>query len=214
MVCVLKDITQRTSIMSDIVTHCGCWTLIRFGTWYIYNTVAFLEEIRFICSTYTWWSRDEIKQRNICGWDYQDAEYIVPLFPMAQWVNSPSAVQETWETRIWSLGQKIPWRRKWQLTSLFSPEKSCGQRSLAVYGPKDDKVRHDWMMVQACTMNEWSHWRFLQVRILDFWIQCILLRWCKLLCSHKGIIKSRSDEQTDKFPLLGSVRTELRGGVD
>ena len=108
MVCVLKDITQRTSIMSDIVTHCGCWTLIRFGTWYIYNTVAFLEEIRFICSTYTWWSRDEIKQRNICGWDYQDVEYVVPLFPMAQWVNSPSAVQETWETRIWSLGQKDP----------------------------------------------------------------------------------------------------------
>ena len=103
-----KDITQRTSVISAIVTHCGCWTLIRFGTWYICNTVVFLKEIRFICSTYTWWSRGEVKQRNVCGCDYQDVKYIIPLFPMAQWVNSPSTMQEIWETRIWSLGQKDP----------------------------------------------------------------------------------------------------------
>ena len=30
---------------------------------------------------------------------------------------------------------KIPWRRKWQPTPVFSPEESCGQRSLAVYRP-------------------------------------------------------------------------------
>ena len=70
-------------------------------------------------------------------------------------------------------------------------------------------------MVQAwCTINERSHWWFLQVRILDFWIQCIFLRWCRLLCSHKGKIKSRSGEQIDKFPLLGSVRTERRSRLE
>ena len=28
---------------------------------------------------------------------------------------------------------RIPWRRRWQLTSVFLPEKSCGQRSLVGY---------------------------------------------------------------------------------
>ena len=33
------------------------------------------------------------------------------------------------------LGWKIPWRRKWQLTPVFWPGKSHGQRSLAGYCP-------------------------------------------------------------------------------
>ena len=31
---------------------------------------------------------------------------------------------------------KIPWRRKWQLTLVFSPGKSHGQKSLAGYSPR------------------------------------------------------------------------------
>ena len=31
--------------------------------------------------------------------------------------------------------RKIPWRRKWQPTSVFLPGKSHGQRSLAGYSP-------------------------------------------------------------------------------
>ena len=39
---------------------------------------------------------------------------------------------------------KIPWRRKWQLTPVFLPEKSHGQRSLADYSPwGSQRVRHD-----------------------------------------------------------------------
>ena len=34
---------------------------------------------------------------------------------------------------------KIPWRRKWQPTPVFLPEKSHGQRSLASYSPWDLK---------------------------------------------------------------------------
>ena len=30
---------------------------------------------------------------------------------------------------------KIPWRRKWQLTSIFLPEKFYGYRNLAGYSP-------------------------------------------------------------------------------
>ena len=37
-------------------------------------------------------------------------------------------MQETWEG-------KIPWRREWQHTPVFLPEKSHGQRRLVGYGP-------------------------------------------------------------------------------
>ena len=35
--------------------------------------------------------------------------------------------------------RKIPWRRKWQPTPVFSPGKSHGQRILAGYSPQDHK---------------------------------------------------------------------------
>jgi len=35
--------------------------------------------------------------------------------------------------------RKIPWRRKWQPTPVFLPEKSHGQKSLAGYSPWDRK---------------------------------------------------------------------------
>jgi len=34
------------------------------------------------------------------------------------------------ETQVQSLGWKIPWRRAWQLTPMFLPGESHGQRSL------------------------------------------------------------------------------------
>ena len=34
---------------------------------------------------------------------------------------------------------KIPWRRKWQLTPVFLPGESHGQRSLVGYGPESGK---------------------------------------------------------------------------
>ena len=45
-------------------------------------------------------------------------------------------MQETW---VQALGQKIPWRRKWQPTPVFLPEKSHGQRTLAGYSPGGQK---------------------------------------------------------------------------
>ena len=45
-------------------------------------------------------------------------------------------MRETW---VQSLGQKIPWRRKWQLTPGFLPGESPGQRSLVGYSPWDRK---------------------------------------------------------------------------
>ena len=47
-------------------------------------------------------------------------------------VRNLSAMQET---RFNPWVRKIPWRRKWQPTPVFLPEKSHGQRSLAGYSP-------------------------------------------------------------------------------
>jgi len=58
---------------------------------------------------------------------------------MAQQVKKLPAMQETPETWIWSLGWKIPWRRKWQPTLIFLPEKSHENRRLVGYSPKGHK---------------------------------------------------------------------------
>ena len=46
------------------------------------------------------------------------------------------AIQETQETRFSLWIEKIPCRRKWQPTPVFSPGESHGQRSLAGYSPE------------------------------------------------------------------------------
>ena len=59
---------------------------------------------------------------------------------LAQWLRTCLPKQETQKTRVQSLCQEDTWRRKWQLTPVFSPEKSQRQRSLAGYstwGPKE-----------------------------------------------------------------------------
>ena len=43
--------------------------------------------------------------------------------------------QETQELWVPSLGWEDPWRRKWQATPEFLPEKSHGQKSLMGYSP-------------------------------------------------------------------------------
>ena len=56
-------------------------------------------------------------------------------------VKNRSAVQETW---VRSLGQEIPWRKKWKPTPVFLPGKSHGQRSLVGYSPLGhQRLRHD-----------------------------------------------------------------------
>ena len=50
-------------------------------------------------------------------------------FPSGSAVRNLPAMQETQEIQIQSLGRKIPQRREWQPTPVFSPEKSQGQSS-------------------------------------------------------------------------------------
>ena len=49
-------------------------------------------------------------------------------FPGGWAAKNPLDKQETQEMRVWSLGQKIPWRKKWQPTPVFLPGESHRQR--------------------------------------------------------------------------------------
>ena len=55
-----------------------------------------------------------------------------------------SQVVQWWRICLWAMGfnpwvRKFPWRRKWQPTPVFLPEKSHGQRSLTGYSPRGCK---------------------------------------------------------------------------
>ena len=67
--------------------------------------------------------------------------------------------------------RKIPWRRKWQPTPVFLPEKSHGQRSLVatVHGVVKDRTRlSDWVCPRILfdSRNN-SMWWFCQLRFND-----------------------------------------------
>ena len=102
--------------------------------------------------------------------------------PVAQVVKNLPAMQET---RVPSLGQEDPWRRKWQPTLVFLPGESHGQRSLLGYSPWGRKrVRHDWSdLAWACVDVRWEQnplnfkgildqiFFSLQVEYYDLWTQ-------------------------------------------
>ena len=56
-----------------------------------------------------------------------------------RWLNSKESTCQCWRCRFNSWVNKIPWRRKWQSTSVFLPEKRHGQRRLVGYRPRGRK---------------------------------------------------------------------------
>ena len=51
--------------------------------------------------------------------------------------------------------RKIPWRRKWQPTPVFLPEKFHGEGSPEGYSSWDHRIRHNWV-----TNAHQSSWHF------------------------------------------------------
>ena len=80
-------------------------------------------------------------------------------FAMAKQVKNPLTMQETQEMRGLSLVGKIPWRKKWQPTLLFLPEKSYGPRSLVCYS-QNPTDRGTWcVIVQRIAKSQtWLEW--------------------------------------------------------
>ena len=87
-------------------------------------------------------------------------------FLIDQWVKNPSAMQETQETQVRSLGWNIPWRRKWHPTPVFLPGKFHGQRSLAGYSPGSHMGRKQSNMTEHLA---YLHSKVIQdVRLTSF----------------------------------------------
>ena len=79
-------------------------------------------------------------------------------------VQTVKGLSTMWETQVRSLGQEVPWRRKWQSTPVLLPGKSHGQRSLQSMGSK--RVRHYWAIFT----------------IIHHKLEAKSLQWCPTLC--------------------------------
>ena len=91
-------------------------------------------------------------------------------------------MQETW---VWSWLRKMPWRRKWQPTPVFSPGKSHGQKNLAGYSPWGRKSQ-TWFSDKTTTIQFYLYpkkylkcvhnmpLRISWIKICSFW----LYFWC------------------------------------
>ena len=55
-------------------------------------------------------------------------------------VKNPPAMQEMWGFDLW-VG-KIPWRRKWQPTPIFLPEKSMVREASKLQSMGSQRIRH------------------------------------------------------------------------
>ena len=78
-----------------------------------------------------------------------------------QWLSYKKSTfnEKSQETRVQSLVGKIPWRRKWQPTSVFSHGESHGQRSLEGYSLWGHK---------KSDMTEWLNWTKLKIFFVSF----------------------------------------------
>ena len=61
---------------------------------------------------------------------------------LPQWLRGKESSCQCRRPRFDSWSKKIPWRRKWQPTSVFLPGKSHGQRSLTAY--KSTGLQKSW----------------------------------------------------------------------
>ena len=74
------------------------------------------------------------------------------LHGLPWWLRWWRVVLPMQETQVPSLGQKIPWRRKWQPTPVFLPGKLDEQRSLAGYSPwgRKESDTTEYTCMHAC----------------------------------------------------------------
>ena len=66
---------------------------------------------------------------------------------MAQWYRIRLTMPETKPCGFNPWVGKIPWKRTWEPTPVFLPEKCYGQRSLIDYSSWGHRVRHTWALM-------------------------------------------------------------------
>ena len=108
-------------------------------------------------------------------------------FPHSSVVKNLPAVLET---QVQSLGGKIPWRRKWQVTPVFLPGKSHGKRNVLGYssgGHKESNTTE--VTAHVCTYTH-THIYFL----------FMMLRWSVVSDSLQTMDHSSPDSSVHVIP--------------
>ena len=73
----------------------------------------------------------------------------VTYFGLPRWLSGKESVCQCRRCGLYPWIEKMPWRKKWQSTSVFLPEKFHGEMSLASYSPWGRKrVGHDFSTKQ------------------------------------------------------------------
>ena len=86
---------------------------------------------------------------------------LLVLYRLPKWHNgkeSPCQCRRLKRYRFNPWGRKIPWRREWQPTPMFLPEKFHGQRSPAGYRPWGHK-ESDMTERLSLSLSTWKAWR-------------------------------------------------------
>ena len=104
---------------------------------------------------------------------------------LSRWLsaNSLPAMQDTQEMQVWSLSQKIPWRKKWKPTLVSLPGKFHGQRSLAAYSSWDWKSLSTRLIsnnhLDFCLSKDNITWHFNACHYLRkiMWSEIIQTHW-------------------------------------
>ena len=85
--------------------------------------------------------------------DVDNLETITVPVRLPSWISGKESAcqckRRVFDPRI----RKISWRRKWQLTPVFLPGESHGQRSLAGYSPWGWWVRHNLVIKQQVPIS-------------------------------------------------------------
>ena len=113
----------------------------------------------------------------VYGLDGSDDHMVVSLslgFPgKAQRVKRLPTVKQT---QVWSLGQEIPWRRKWQPNPVFLPGKSYGQKSLVGYTP--------WGHKELDMTEQLAHTHVLIYKLIELYTLNVYIAFYLCNCTH------------------------------
>ena len=93
-------------------------------------------------------------------------------------------MQEMQETQVPTWVGKVPWRRKWQLTPVFLPEWSHGQRSLAGYST--------WGLKELNGTKWLSMHMYCWVPLLFLWNYHSIINWL-YSTQNKKLLKKKKE---------------------
>ena len=128
-------------------------------------------------TTRRWSWLSAVQLEGWCGWGLDRYDVWGPQASQVALVvkSTPAHVGDIRDVSLIPGSGRFPWRRAWQPTSVFLPEGSHGQRSLAVYIPVLQRVRYNWNDL-ACTHLRTMASGFEEMLIIQF------IEWIPGLC--------------------------------